>query len=134
MDEQNQFINVTVLARAVADQLKDSIVNRTGSRRVLNLAEAAEYCGLTRDSFKKKVVRDRLRKVRLDKCWRFDIADLDEWIDSTKIRSPRKPLHEQTSSKAHQGPGERFPRSSLALLANLLLERHEASSSIRPHG
>jgi len=83
-DPQNQFINVTVLARAVADQLKDSIVNRTGSRRVLNLAEAAEYCGLTRDSFKKKVVRDRLRKVRLDKCWRFDITDLDEWIDSHK--------------------------------------------------
>jgi excisionase family DNA binding protein len=81
---QNQFINVTILARAVADHLKDALVNRTGSRRVLNLAEAAEYCGLTRDSFKKKVVRDRLRKVRLDKCWRFDIADLDEWIDSHK--------------------------------------------------
>jgi len=30
------------------------------------------------------VVRDRLRKVRLDKCWRFDIADLDEWIDGHK--------------------------------------------------
>jgi hypothetical protein len=39
---------------------------------------------LTRDSFKKKVVRDRLRKVRLDKCWRFDIADLDAWIDGHK--------------------------------------------------
>ena len=80
----SDFINLPAFARAVADQLKDSIVNRTGSRRVLNLAEAAEYCGLTRDSFKKKVVRDRLRKVRLDKCWRFDIADLDEWIDSHK--------------------------------------------------
>jgi excisionase family DNA binding protein len=57
----------------------------------LHLAEAAEYCGLTRDSFKKKVVRDRLRKVRLDKCWRFDIADLDEWIDSPSLENtPRK--------------------------------------------
>lgn len=40
--------------------------------------------GLSRDSFKKKVVRDRLRRVRLDKCWRFDIANLDEWIDGHK--------------------------------------------------
>ena len=51
---------------------------------MFNVDEAAEYCGLTRDSFKKKVVRDRLRKVRLDKCWRFDKADLDAWIDSHK--------------------------------------------------
>jgi len=80
----SDFINLPAFARAVADHLKDSLVNRTGARRVLNLVEAAEYCGLTRDSFKKKVVRDRLRKVRLDKCWRFDIADLDEWIDSHK--------------------------------------------------
>jgi hypothetical protein len=41
---------------------------------------------LTRDGFKKKVVRDRIRKVRLDKCWRFDRADLDAWIDEHKDR------------------------------------------------
>jgi hypothetical protein len=30
------------------------------------------------------VVRDRIQKVRLDKCWRFDKADLDAWIDRHK--------------------------------------------------
>ncbi len=50
----SDFINLPAFARAVADHLKDSLVNRTGARRVLNLVEAAEYCGLTRDSFKKK--------------------------------------------------------------------------------
>ncbi|HJY08055.1 MAG TPA: helix-turn-helix domain-containing protein, partial [Bryobacteraceae bacterium] len=68
----------------LAEQLKDSVGNGAAAKRVFNLDEAAEYCGLTRDSFKKKVVRDQLRKVRLDKCWRFDKADLDAWIDSHK--------------------------------------------------
>ena len=53
-ETMGESINVTVLARAVADHLKESLAGRTGTRRVLNLAEAAEYCGLTRDSFKKK--------------------------------------------------------------------------------
>ena len=80
----SDFINLPAFAKAVAEHLKEFLVNRVGTRRVMNLDEAAEYCGLTRDSFKKKVVRDRVRKVRLDKCWRFDISDLDEWIDSHK--------------------------------------------------
>jgi predicted DNA-binding transcriptional regulator AlpA len=74
----------TTLARAVAEQLRANFNPHTPAKRVFNLAEAAEYCGLTRESFKKKVVRDRLRKVRVDKCCRFDIADLDQWIDTHK--------------------------------------------------
>jgi excisionase family DNA binding protein len=80
----SDFISLTAFARAVADHLKESLRSVATGTRVFSLDEAAEYCGLTRDSFKKKVVRDRLRKVRVDKCWRFDKADLDEWIDSHK--------------------------------------------------
>jgi excisionase family DNA binding protein len=80
----SDFINLPAFARAVADQLKDTLNGTAPGKRVVNLDEAAEYCGLTRDSFKKKVVRDRLRKVRLDKCWRFEKADLDAWIDNHK--------------------------------------------------
>lgn len=80
----SDFINLSALARAVAEQLKEALGNGAAAKRVFTLDEAAAYCGLTRDSFKKKVVRDRLRKVRLDKCWRFDKPDLDAWIDSHK--------------------------------------------------
>lgn len=80
----SDFINLPAFAKALAEQLKDSVGNGAAAKRVFNLDEAAEYCGLTRDSFKKKVVRDQLRKVRLDKCWRFDKADLDAWIDRHK--------------------------------------------------
>jgi excisionase family DNA binding protein len=84
------FINLPAFAKAVADHLRDSLLSRGANRRVLSLDEAAEYCGLTRDSFKKKVVRDRVRQVRFDKCWRFDIADLDQWIDSRKEEIARE--------------------------------------------
>jgi len=80
----SDFINLPAFARAVAEHLKENLTGTAAGKRVFNLDEAAGYCGLTRDSFKKKVVRDQLRKVRLDKCWRFDKADLDAWIDSHK--------------------------------------------------
>jgi hypothetical protein len=86
----SDLINLSAFAKAVADHLRDSLESRAAGRRVLNLDDAAEYCGLTRDSFKKKVVRDRVRKVRFDKCWRFDIADLDHWIDSRKEEIARE--------------------------------------------
>ena len=75
------FINIEILAQAVASKIK---LETSISKRIFTLGEAAAYCGLTRDGFKKKVVRDRIQKVRLDKCWRFDKADLDAWIDRHK--------------------------------------------------
>jgi excisionase family DNA binding protein len=77
----SDFLNIDVLAEAVAKKIK---IEGPGLKRVFGLDEAAAYCGLTRDSFKKKVVRDRLRKVRLDRNWRFDKSDLDQWIDAHK--------------------------------------------------
>jgi hypothetical protein len=75
------FINIELLAQAVASKIK---LETSISKRVFNLDEAVAYCGLTRDGFKKKVVRDRIQNVRLDKCWRFDKADLDARIDGHK--------------------------------------------------
>ena len=81
MNAPNEFINVTVLARAVAEQLKSSFDPNAPLKRVFTLEEAAVYCGMPMTSFKAKVVRDRIPKVRLDRCSRFDKADLDRWID-----------------------------------------------------
>jgi excisionase family DNA binding protein len=78
------FINLKAFSMAVAEHLKETLKNGRIGKRILDLDEASEYCGLSVDSFKKKVVRDRIRRVRLDKRWRFDIADLDAWIESHK--------------------------------------------------
>ncbi|MBV8811056.1 MAG: helix-turn-helix domain-containing protein [Acidobacteriaceae bacterium] len=82
MERHAEFINLSQFAQVIASHLKDLLQSPPAAKRVFSLEEAAEYCGLSRDSFKKKVIRDRLRKVRVDKCWRFDKADLDAWIDS----------------------------------------------------
>ncbi len=76
------FINIEILAQAVASKMKRETSGFL--KRVFNLDKAAAYCGLTRDGFKKKVVRDRIQKIGLDKCWCFDKADLDAWIDGHK--------------------------------------------------
>jgi predicted DNA-binding transcriptional regulator AlpA len=81
--KSTDLINISAFARAIAQELRGTL-EQTTSRRVFNLDAAAEYCGLTRNSFKKKVIRDQVRKVRLDKCWRFDKTDLDAWIESHK--------------------------------------------------
>src|SRR3954454_25114348 len=88
--ESAELINVGALAKALATHLQSALREAIPAKRVMNVDEAAEYCGLTRDSFKKKVVRDRLRKVRLDKCCRFDKADLDVWIDEHKEQIARE--------------------------------------------
>jgi len=88
--ESAELINVTALAKALAAHLQSSLREVVSAKRLMNVDEAAEYCGLTRDSFRKKVVRDRVPKVRLDKCWRFDKADLDVWIDEHKEQIARE--------------------------------------------
>jgi excisionase family DNA binding protein len=88
------FINLSVFAKTVADELNESFISRGfAGRRVVTLNEAAEYCGLTRDSFKNKIVRHRLGKVRFDKYCRFDFADLDAWIDRHK-----EPIAQETAA------------------------------------
>jgi excisionase family DNA binding protein len=82
-----ELINVAGLAKALAVHLQSAL---PVTKRVMNVEDAAEYCGLPRESFKKKVVRDRIPKVRFDKCWRFDKADLDAWIDSHKEQIARE--------------------------------------------
>ena len=78
------FINLSAFAKAVAQELKGTLEQVGPLKRLFNMEEAAAYCGMPVASFKAKVVRDRLRKVRLDRCWRFDKADLDAWIDAHK--------------------------------------------------
>ena len=77
----NDFINMSELAKALADELKPATDAHTPLKRVFNMEEAAIYCGMPLTSFKAKVVRDRIQKVRGDRCCRFDRADLDAWID-----------------------------------------------------
>ena len=78
------FINLTAFAKAVAQELKGTLEQVSPLKRVFSMEEASVYVGMPVASFKSKVVRDRIRKVKLDRCWRFDKQDLDAWIDAHK--------------------------------------------------
>ena len=78
------FINLTAFAKAVAQELKGSVGETVAPKRVFTLDEAAAYCGLTRDSFKKKGHPRSDTKGSPRQTSAFRQADLDAWIDSCK--------------------------------------------------
>jgi excisionase family DNA binding protein len=74
-------INTDNIADAVAHRLRD---NGILTPRLLTLAQAATYLGLTKDALKAKVHMGRIPTVELDKKLRFDRQDLDRIIEQSK--------------------------------------------------
>lgn len=64
------------IAEAVASRIKPAL-----TKRVLTLAEAAEYIGLTEAALRHKVAARQIPYVSIDRKTRFDVRDLDRWID-----------------------------------------------------
>ena len=74
-------ISSDTIAEAVVLRLRDLAVLPP---RLLNLAQAATYLGLTPDALKAKVHMGRVPTVDLDSKLRFDRLDLDRIIDQNK--------------------------------------------------
>jgi excisionase family DNA binding protein len=74
-------INTDNIADAVVHRLRD---NGILTPRLLTLAQAATYLGLTKDALKAKVHMGRIPTVELDKKLRFDRQDLDRIIEQSK--------------------------------------------------
>ncbi len=69
------------IAEAVVLRLRDLAVLPP---RLLTLAQAATYLGLTPDALKAKVHMGRVPTVEIDSKLRFDRQDLDRMIDQNK--------------------------------------------------
>ncbi len=54
-------------------------------KRLLNITEASEYLGIPRGSLYKLNWQRRIPVVKIGKSLRFDIQDLDAWIEENKI-------------------------------------------------
>lgn len=58
------------------------------TRRLLTTKEAAEYVGRGKNTFEQERLRGGgVPFVRLGRSIRYDVVDLDAWIDSHKHRS-----------------------------------------------
>lgn len=54
-------------------------------KRLVNIAQAAEYLGRTPKSIRHLVQRRKLRCIRADGRVMFDLSDLDAWIDMNRV-------------------------------------------------
>lgn len=71
---------LAALAKAVVVELDG---HRTGPR-LKSLREAAEYLAMSEESLREKVSARMIPSVRGDRHIRFDVKDLDAWIEKHK--------------------------------------------------
>ncbi|MBV8833527.1 MAG: helix-turn-helix domain-containing protein [Acidobacteriaceae bacterium] len=73
------FLNA--MADAIADRLEQ---RQDARRRLLDVAQTAEYLGMTESAVYNLVSDGKLSPVRFDRRIRFDIRDLDKLIEEAK--------------------------------------------------
>lgn len=59
--------------------------NVTGSKRLININEAAEYTGLAVSTLYTMVSQRRIPHVKVGRLVRFDITLLDAWIKQNTV-------------------------------------------------
>ena len=79
MSQGDQFFES--MAEAIVQRIQQKLAVK---KRVLGLDEAAEYIGLTRKALQQKAARSEIRSVGFDRLLRFDVIDLDRYIESSK--------------------------------------------------
>ena len=72
------------LVSAIAEAVIERIGAHVTGPRLLTVEGAAKYLSMTEDAIRHKVINGKLRAVRADRFLRFDVRDLDLWIESNK--------------------------------------------------
>jgi excisionase family DNA binding protein len=61
---------------------------RDATRRIVGVNEVAEYLGLTVPAVRSRVYRNEIDHIRVsERCVRFDLDDIDKWLDANKVRA-----------------------------------------------
>ncbi len=78
--------------RAFAAELAELIVERIklqGEKRLYTVQEAAVYLGCSDEQLDNYVKSGRLRKTMIDRRSRYDLGDLDRFVDSARSTGRR---------------------------------------------
>jgi hypothetical protein len=79
MNTSDQFV------QAIATEVLSRIEERLSrNKRIYTLQEAALYLGLTPKALRQKVAKDEVKPCCFDRLLRFDIRDLDDYIEANK--------------------------------------------------
>ncbi len=83
MGASDQFIDA--IADAVARRLEGKLDQQRGpARRLMTVDEAGDYLGYTPAAVRHMVAKGQLPCVHVGRSVRFDVKDLDRWIDENK--------------------------------------------------
>lgn len=66
--------------------------NNSSLRRLMRSKPAADYLGVSTKAVRQMVLAGELRAIPgngLRSPWRFDVRDLDEWIERSKVGYPK---------------------------------------------
>jgi excisionase family DNA binding protein len=72
------------LIDAIVAGVVDRLGSSSGGPRLLNVEGAAAYLSMTEDALRHKVANRKIPAVRADRHLRFDVRDLDAWIEENK--------------------------------------------------
>ena len=87
LKEQNMSTNaLDPMADFIATRVVERVAALTMTRRVLTLEETVEYTGVGADGLKAAMATGELRRLDLDRRIRFDVIDIDRWLESKKMR------------------------------------------------
>jgi excisionase family DNA binding protein len=79
----------SLLAQEIAAELIRQGVGQApapvSNRRVLQIDQAAEYLGCSPNKLRDLEAAGRIRRVEIDSRLRFDIRDLDKFIEGAKL-------------------------------------------------
>lgn len=70
--------------------LKGSHKEWEGKHRLLNVQEAADYLGLKVSTLYQWVSQKRISYVKSGRLVKFDLADLDRFIEKSKVKPVRE--------------------------------------------
>jgi len=60
-------------------------IQTSPSRRIVDIETAAEHCGLSRKTLYSYVSARRVPHIKLGRAVRFDLGELDRWLDEHKV-------------------------------------------------
>ena len=73
------------------------------TREVMDIREASEYLGVSRDALYKYVTRDRIPAFKLGNRWKFKRSVLDRWMERKSTQTPESRLGRERRKRGRVG-------------------------------
>lgn len=75
---------------ARVEQIKDALLTEVGPHRLWSIGTAAEYLGVSRATVERLVQRSELTIVKVGGATRYDVRELDGYIEINRRRNRKR--------------------------------------------